>query len=176
MNPLIIGVMIGVYWWWRSREDARREDMISSLDPESQIDPSVGALEESLGWPYYWGRGSPSTPWADGAAGVDCSGYAQMAQVKLGLLSASAPDRSAAAMADACDPVAIGDQVPGDLVYYPGHVMVVCSYPGEDGHSAVIGASGGGSSTKGDDPGACVKVFDTALYRNDFSSYMRWKS
>ena len=39
----------------------------------------VVKITDSIGWPYVLGRGSPSTPWADGPKGVDCSGHAQMA-------------------------------------------------------------------------------------------------
>lgn len=138
--------------------------------------PELGDLiAEADGWTYWYGRGAPSTPWMDGAAGVDCNGFVQMALVRLGILSAAAPDRSARAMADACDPVPLGEQRAGDLAYYPGHTMLVAGPPGADGHSPVIGASGGRSTTKGDNPSARVKLFPTGAYRGDFATYMRLK-
>jgi len=135
-------------------------------------------VSESLGWPYWWSKGSPSTPWEDGANGVDCSGYAQMFLVELGVLSATEPDRGAAALADICDPVAIGDQMPGDLALYngAGHVMIVAGPPNDtDGHSPVAGASSGGRTDLGNNPDARVKLFTTALYWDAFQCYMRLK-
>lgn len=129
----------------------------------------------SLGWPYFFGKGTPATKWSDGPNGVDCSGYAQMVLVKLGLLSATAGDRGAAALADDSDPIAVGEQRAGDMAYYPGHVMIVAGNPGSDGHSPVIGASGGDKLTLGNNPNAKVKLFDSALYRGDFVTYMRLK-
>lgn len=141
-------------------------------------DPTTGtsiALAQALGWPYWYGKGDPGTPWSDGPAGVDCSGFAQMGLVLLGELSPAARDRGADTLAADSDPVAVGDQGIGDMAYYPGHVMLVASAPGPDGHSQVIGASGGGRTTLGGDPDARVKLFDTALYRSDFVTYMRLK-
>jgi len=138
----------------------------------------VSALvDESLGWPYYWGKGSPGTPWTDGPLGADCNGYAQMFLVELGVLDQGAPDRGVSAMANVCDPIAVGDQQPGDLALYngAGHVMVVAGPPGADGHSPVCGASSGGSSDFGDNPDARVKLFTTALYWSKFNTYMRLK-
>jgi hypothetical protein len=132
-------------------------------------------IDGSLGWPYFFGRGSPATPWSDGPKGVDCSGYAQMVLVKLGKLAKTATDRGSQALADASNPLKVGQQVAGDLAYYPGHVMVVAGEPDDTGHSPVIGASGGTSTTFGTNSNARVKLFDTALYRGDFVTYMRLK-
>jgi len=175
--PLLPLALLGAgglafYEYMRGRASLRED-----IDPATEL--PVGDLEAvvdtSLGWPYSYGKGSPGTPWSDGVNGVDCSGYVQMALVEIGYLDSSATDRSAAELADGSDPVALGDQQPGDIAYYPGHVMLVCGPPGEDGHSPVIGASGGTSSTHGDDPKAYVKVFDTGAYRGDFVTYMRLK-
>jgi len=157
----------------RHSNASKREDEDEDMSEDADAAYDLPELAESIGWPYWWNRGSPSTPWYQGANGVDCNGYSQMAMVRVGTLDESEPDRSASAMADWCVPVAIGEQRPGDLAYYPGHTMVVCSEPFEDGHSAVIGASGGGRTTQGDDPKARVKVFSSALYRGDFVTYMR---
>lgn len=167
----------------------RDANSTSELVPEvtdewelSDVDPR---LVESIGWPYYYGKGSPSTPWPTGGKQtfVDCSGYAQMALVKLGKLKSTATDRSSSQLAADSDPVEVGQQRVGDLAYYPGHVAVVASAPGPSGHSKVTSASGGGRSTLGNDSNARVKLFSSALYRgtyplnpDGFVTYMRLRS
>lgn len=138
----------------------------------------TGSLYSWLGMKYNYGYGTPKTTpeeaWKDG---VDCSGFAQFALAEMGLLDRNYPDRTSTTLGDDCDAIEIGQQEPGDLAFYDGHVMVVATFPdaGLDGHSAVIGASGGDSSTKGDNPNACIKQFETALYRDDFLTYGRLK-
>jgi hypothetical protein len=83
--------------------------------------------------------------------------------------------RGAKALADGSTPVQLGSQRPGDLAYYPGHVMVVCGQAGAGGHSPVIGASGGTRTTLGQDPNARIKTFTSGAYRKDFVTYMRLK-
>jgi len=171
-------VALYLYYRWsgdrgsNSRLEEEEEGGDSELYQEVE-----DVLLESLGWPYYYGHGSPGSAWEDGATlGVDCSGYAQMALVALGVLSEDAADRSVSSLADDSDPIEVGSQELGDLALYDGHVMVVAGPPGEDGHSPVIGASGGDSDTLGDDENAYVKLFDSALYRSDFITYMRLRS
>lgn len=146
-------------------------------------------LLPSVGWLYTWG-GAPAT-WAEAMAlaaagqGVcDCSGYARVALRHLHLWpSAWGNGRPTTRIfADNCDPVPLGQQRPGDLAYYPGHVMVVLSYPHPELlASAVIGASGGREGTRGNNPNARVKIFPTHLYRRgrdgkqDFITFMRPK-
>ena len=180
MSPALLAVILGVplallAWYVRARGDGSEREDESELG-EGTAAAAADELADSLGWPYFFGGGSPATPWSEGSEGVDCAGYAQIALVHLGLLSSSAPDRGAASLADDSNPIDVGDQEPGDLAYYPGHVMVVISYPGSNGHSKVMGASGGTATTFGDDPGAYVKAFDSALYRGDFVTYMRLRS
>lgn len=161
--------------------NSTREDMADSLD--ITVDSTSWALlSDAVGWPYWWGRGSPSTSWSDGAKGVDCSGFVQMALVRLGKLGSGQPDRGAMGLANhALEPIAVGKQLPGDVAVYPGHVMLVIGPPVGGGHSAVMGASGGHGAnlakgilpTLGDDPNAKVKTFSTALYRRDFVTYGR---
>lgn len=174
MIGLIVAVVAGVAWWaWKGDDDnSAREDFMSD-DDGNQVADELGDVADAIGWPYWYGKGDPSTPWQNGPAGVDCSGFVQMALVRIGALSPDAPDRSAAALANVCDPVELGDERPGDLACYPGHVMLVCGYPDTDGHAAVMGASGGRSTTKGDDPKAYVKTFGGGNYRSDFVCYMR---
>jgi cell wall-associated NlpC family hydrolase len=173
---------LGVYEFVKAANPSQREDIPDTGEVDMSADEGGkwADLEELMngahGWPYAWGGGAPSTPWADGPKGVDCSGFVQMALVRLGYLDSGATDRGARALADGCVPVSLGEQEPGDLAYYPGHVMLVCGPPGQDGHAPVIGASGGTSDTHGDDPKAYVKVFDTGAYRRDFVTYMRLKA
>ena len=164
-----------LWWVWRRGSNSSRED-----EPEASstrdVDADVEELLDAVGAPYFFGRGSPSTPWSELDDGVDCSGFAQIALVRLGLLDADATDRGARELADDSDPVELGHQEPGDLAYYPGHVMVVVGYPDEDGHSPVLGASGGDATTFGGDENAYVKLFDRGDYRDDFVTYMRLRS
>lgn len=171
--PLVALVSVA-YWAYSRGVNSAKEDMKST--DNTYISDLPSDVLSSIGWPYYYGKGSPSTPWDDGKNGVDCSGYAQMVLVKLGKLSKSASDRGASKLADDSNPVSVGSQKTGDLAYYPGHVMVVAGPPGADGHSPVIGASGGNALTLGNDPNAKIKLFSTAKYRNDFVTYMRLKN
>lgn len=166
--------LLGVaYWAFRRGVNSAQEDMSDTVNTAYSDLPS--SILAAIGWPYYYGKGSPSTPWSDGAKGVDCSGFVQMALVKLGKLSSSAADRGAMALADDSNPVEVGKQRTGDIAVYNGHVMLVAGGPGGDGHSPVMGASGGHSYTLGNDPNARVKLFTTAKYRNDFITYARLK-
>jgi len=131
----------------------------------SEDEPLADILGDAIGSPYYYGRGTPSTPWADlQTKGADCSGAVQMALVKLGKLSSKAADRSVVALANDSDPIAFGSQVPGDIAFYSGHAMLVYSYPRADGHSAVWGMHGGGKSDKGNNPAARLDVMKSANY------------
>lgn len=165
-------------------EQSEREDYAPTENPP------VSKLAEALGVPYAWGAGSPSTPWPHGEQGWDdelgrtgekgwdCSGFAQAALVRLGILSSSEPDRTAQGLHDIADQVDELDVREGDLAFYGSspssvvHVMVVTG-PRADGWTPVIGASGGGSSTFGDDPDAYVKAFDDAAYRGDLLGFGR---
>lgn len=136
-------------------------------------DPLVQDLMTTIGIPYHWGAGKPSTPWPPKPDdGLDCSGCAQVMLVRLGYLKPTEPDRNAFGLANACDPIVAGVSL-GDLVFYgiPGaitHVMVCL------GNGWCIGATGGGSMTKGDDPTAYVMLKRT-LYRKDFRCIGRIK-
>ena len=127
-------------------EDSTREDF-----RETELgEPSV--LFEAIDVPYSWGAGTPATPWPTGQPGYnsatnqregpdgwDCSGF---------------------------------DAREGDLAFYGSsdrsisHVMLI-SGPFIDGGLPVVGASGGGSSTFGDNPDARVKRFSDVEYRGD---------
>lgn len=128
-------------------------------------DERVIDLLGACGTRYYWARGNPATPWAALKDGTDCSGFAQMALVRGNQLRQSEPDRNAAALANVCF------EVPEttafrlyDLAFYGGHHVshvMVCL-----GGDWVLGASGGGPQTKGDDPRAFVKL-ERIAYRGD---------
>lgn len=116
--------------------------------------------------PYSWGAGAPSNAdegWPNGVKGIkggigwDCSGFAQAALVRLGMLSIRAPDCSASTLYGLGKPVAPGEEQMGDLAFYGPHgqvqhVMVVV------GTGIVFGARGGDSSTNADQPRAFVQL------------------
>lgn len=142
-------------------------------------DPRVLDLLAAWGSPYAWGKGEPNTSrsmWPRGP--WDCSGWAQAALVFLGALPETAIDRSAAALAMACDPVAEADAALGDLAFYGrdgsgkariSHVTVCL------GGGVCIGANGGGSSTHADNPAAYVKL-ERLRYRSDLVVIGRLKA
>lgn len=122
-------------------------------------------LMRAWGVPYSYGAGAPAdghASWPDGSPGIaggigwDCSGFAQACLVRMGMLSERAPDRTAAALYDLCQPVPVGSEHMGDLAFYGvgrvSHVTVVVA-PG-----VVLGACGGTSKTNSDDPNAYVKL------------------
>ena len=141
------------------------------------LDDRVLWLLEAWGTPYSWGAGKPSLDgWPlgvkgiNGGIGYDCSGFAQAALVRLGLLKAGTQDRTAAALYDASDSVEIEDARLGDLAFYgQGRVshVVVCL-----GGGVCIGANGGTSKTNADNPRAFVQV-QPILYRVDFRGVRR---
>jgi len=139
-------------------------------------EPFADTLGSYIGAPYYFGKGSPSTPLSEIWSGADCSGAVQMGLVAIGYLDSKAPDRSVVGLANICDPIEVGQQQPGDLAIYDGHIMLVYSYPRSDGHSAVWGMHGGGKSDLGNNPNARLDVMGTALYWKDaFLTYARFK-
>lgn len=179
----MIGYLLGLgaggallWWYYEMTVDNNNsaEGMGSDVLDTSTAAAVAGELASAIGWPYWYGQGTPATPWSQGSRGVDCSGFVQMALVRLGRLASSAPDRSAAGLAAVSDPIDVGLQQPGDMAYYPGHVAIVVGDPDVDGHSAVMSADGHATTT-GNVAGECVKVHGTARYRGDFVCYMRLK-
>lgn len=160
-------------------KSAREDHLPSNEETETEVEAVV---DSAIGMPYSYGAGAPSDPFPGGATGIkgghgyDCSGFVQGALVALGLLPDTAPDRSAASLAKLGQEVPFGQQGPGDVVYYGtpvSHVMLVRTAAGTDGDSGVIGASGGRSTTNGDDPKAHVKTFASMKYRGDFRGIRR---
>ena len=177
--PLIAVAAAGAGLWWFLNSKRPANSALENA-PESQYQEGVAEecqdlVSSCLGWPYFYGQGGPATPWDQGKAGVDCSGLVQMCAVQDGQLSASSPDRGATDLANASDPIAVGQQQPGDFACYPGHIAYVVGHPNpEQGyHSAILSASGGTRTTNGNDPNARVKLFDSGAYRGDFLTYAR---
>lgn len=142
-------------------------------------DERVADLMSAWGVPYVWGAGGPSaanSSWPDGAVslsdgadpnavGWDCSGFAQAALVRLGLLLARAPRLNASALYARCTiTVSTGTEQLGDLAFYGqggvAHVMLCL------GGGVVIGATGGDHLTRGDQPRAFVQL-QRINYRTD---------
>ena len=145
-------------------------------------DERVADLLQAWGIAYSYGAGAPKDaahswppdPLPHGigkAPGLDCSGFAQVALVRLGLLSPDAIDRTADALEHICTPVPEGMAQLGDMAFYGGpngasHVMVCL------GGGVVLGARGGGSHTNGDNPQAFVQL-EPLHYRSDLRSIGR---
>lgn len=136
-------------------------------------------LLAAWGVPYSWGAGGPSTgdSWPDGTPGVkggrgfDCSGFAEAALVRLGLMVPGAPRRSAAMLWDSATSVPIGTERMGDLAFYgplgrAAHVMVVV------GPGVVLGARGGDQTTNADAPKAYVQL-EPLMYWSAFLGVRR---
>lgn len=134
----------------------------------------IARLLGALGTPYYWGRGMLATPWDEMVeGGTDCSGLAQVALRELWIVRPDAwADKSAHDLANACDPVS-GEVELGDLAFYGEsnitHVTVCI------GGGMCIGANGGGRTTKGDNPLACVQARPIG-YRGDLVVVGRLKA
>ncbi len=146
------------------------------------LDERIVDLLRWVGTRYCWGAGAPKDAldhWppndppkgVTAGTGVDCSGLVQICLVRLGILQATAPDRTAAALWDMAKPVPIEDARLGDLAFYgqPSHIrhVTLCL-----GGGLVMGANGGGSNTNGDCPSAFVKL-DRIAYRSDFRGVRR---
>lgn len=146
------------------------EENDAPVSDTGTIDARLAGL---LGVPYIWGDGSP----AGYAVGLDCSGLVQVAAVALGLLSSSAPDRTAQQIADYCEHVS-GAVKAGDVACYGKswsnvtHVAVAAS--SGDADAPVLSASGGGRSTTTPTEGAEVKLFSSQNYRSDFLGWVSW--
>lgn len=147
-------------------------------------DRRIVDLLAALFVPYSYGAGRPSDGvlrWPEGARGNiggeglgaigwDCSGFAQAALVRLGLLAQNAPDRRAIDLHGLAKKVSEDIAKLGDLAFYGSpkveHVMLCV------GGGIVLGASGGNSFTNGNVPGACVQL-RTLRYRADLVSVGR---
>jgi len=146
------------------------------------MDQRVSELLLAWGSPYSWGAGTPRDgggTWPpsplpkglNGGRGFDCSGFAQAALVRLGILDKNAPDRTAASLWSVAAPVDETEARLGDLAFYGSggritHVTVCL------GHGVCIGANGGGAATNGDNAKAFVQL-QPLRYRNDLRGVRR---
>lgn len=150
------------------------------LDPRSLESTCLRLAQSVVGRPYSYGGGSPRSPWPQGEPGLhggvgwDCSGLQLGFSTLLLRYRWDGRDRTARGVAEICSPVALGAQRPGDVATYKGrHITAVLTHPDASGHSRVLSASGGSSTTNGDDPQARVRIWDRGDYRRDFLTYMR---
>lgn len=138
----------------------------------------VKAAFEAYKVPYYYGGDGL---WPVGKPGFDCENFMRRCLQRTGYLTHSCPDRRAADWANDMDPVEVGQQQAGDVAFYKGesgsiaHVVVVI-WPAVEalgGHSFILGANGGGSATKGDDPAARVSIQPATWWKSGFVCYGR---
>ena len=132
---------------------------------ESAREAAVDYLASKVGTPYIWGGKDPKK-------GLDCSGAVTCAYENSGFARPGARYKYGSAdLHKKLEPTTSPKK--GDLVFYGkngkvNHVMMVV------GDGRVIGATGGGSSTKTPDDamkiGACVK-YKPMDYRKDLISY-----
>ncbi len=109
----------------------------------------IGAAQSHMGAPYYWG--------ADGPSMFDCSGFVlYVLRQDTGLISWG--DDTAAGISNRVP--GTSNPKKGDPVFYKGSngITHIEFYMGSG--SQTIGASGGGSRTRGDNPNARVKYGD----------------
>jgi hypothetical protein len=138
------------------------------LSPE-RVERTLEALvQPALGVRYVWSGGGANARYPEGGLGHilqprqrgwDCSGFTLGLLALLGALpwEWSTP-RTSTGLRELCEPLAPGQQRPGDLAFYPGHVAVIATFPEQDGDSVIVEAGGGRSSTNGDDPRAVVRL------------------
>lgn len=123
--------------------------------------PTVAArAKEAIGIPYSWGGASAGgKPFVWPPSVTDCSEFVSLMLARLCVVSHSMGRQTTSTMSANFDPVAVGQQRPGDVAFFYdyNHVELVVSEPDSTGHSVTIGARGGGSSTYGGDPDAYVK-------------------
>lgn len=133
-----------------------RVQMARQIFPTSRTSPRYGAVESQQQrldrlqhawyvaaeekWPYLWGGGGPGVAW--GRRPVDCSGFVTMALEHAGLVPRGVRRWGREAARALGRKIAWGQQRPGDIVTYPGHVELVWTWPNAEGDSQIIGASG----------------------------------
>ena len=162
------------------RVEEKRSKGLHPLHPKRIEGTALRLADTVVGARYSWGGGRTDRGWPQGAPGVhggvgwDCGGVSLAFAAAMLRYRWDGRDLTARGIADICTPVPLGKQKPGDLAAYRNrHVTAVLTHAGPDGHSRVLSASGGGSSTNGNDPNATVRIHDRGDYRSDFLTYMR---
>ncbi|TNE91614.1 MAG: hypothetical protein EP330_04560 [Deltaproteobacteria bacterium] len=113
---------------------------------ENLRDAVMAAAESHLGKPYYWG--------ADGPSMFDCSGFVlYVLRQETGLINWG--DDTAAGISNRLPKTTTPKR--GDCVFYRGRSGISHIEFSTGNGSETLGASGGGPSTKGDNPRAKVK-------------------
>lgn len=187
--PAVLGVGLGLLLLRRG--GAADTGSGAEADPGAAswgvpVDPAfLPAVTASLGsdWRYYWGGPSPVNP-PGLARGVpfagtllgDCSGAGRALLVSAGLADPARLERftsSSISSSPSFTRVPAGAERPGDVLLYDGHVAVCVGGSGEN--CSVWSMSGGGPSTKGDNPAAKPKLFQGARYRKDYRGAYRLK-
>lgn len=111
-------------------------------------DAVIAAAESHMGAPYYWG--------GDGPTVFDCSGFVlYVLRQDMGLIDWG--DDTASGISNRVPSTSSPQK--GDLVFYRGSYISHIEFATGTG-SQTLGASGGGSSTYGNDPNARVKYGD----------------
>jgi cell wall-associated NlpC family hydrolase len=138
-------------------------------------DPRARRVLHAVGVPYSWGAGALSeglTYWPRGPKGLhgglgwDCGGLIQACWLVTGQIAPDAwPDKSAHDIANACEAVKLEEVQVGDVYLY-GSNGRISHITYALGGGMCLGANGGGSTTNGDDPKACVQIRPWC-YRSD---------
>lgn len=136
---------------------------------------------ESEGAPYWYGHlDGDLPPWPMKRA--DCSYLARRLLQRAGIMRHTQGNCRAIDLANMSDALPVGQQAPADF-WFGGssgevtHVTVVVGFPeaSAGGHSATIGANGGGSTTLGNDPDARVRFEEAGYWSAGFITYGRLK-
>lgn len=148
-------------------------DWLSAEHIEGTVE---GLFETARGRPYVYGGGHANARFPEGARGLlspprlgwDCSGLTLALLAALGLIPWDwAGPRTSGDLRKLLAPVVRGQQRPGDIAAYPGHLAMVATWPDGRLDSVVIEAGPGGSKVNGDDPRSFVRAKSSIDYRSD---------
>jgi len=138
-----VGLLAGTILISRSGQKSVKGGKVPDAS-QGSLDTAVvkfqALVDSTVGWPYVHGGGGPGRLSA-GRTGVDCSGYVTNILYKIGLVDGEARVNADWLRAHAT-PIPKGQQQPGDVLAFHGHVELVYSYPDTNGEVVLIGASG----------------------------------